>query len=134
MRMTRIWCSLLCLVTLVLFAEHGGAQTTNNVAKFSGPVQLPGVSLPAGSYTFALSRDRRTVAVSNAERHIVTLPVMPITRAAGGNIITMRPAVGTAAPEISALYAGGGKEGVEFLYGRVPTAAQDSATTARVQK
>jgi hypothetical protein len=118
----------------VLFAEHGSAQTTNSIAKFSGPVQLPGVSLPAGSYTFALGRDRRTVAVSSAERHIVTLPVMPITRAARGNIITMRPAVGTAAPEISALYAGGGREGVEFLYGGVPTAAPESATTTRVQQ
>jgi len=134
MRMARIWCSLLCLATLVLFTEHGGAQATNSVAKFNGPVQLPGVSLPAGSYTFALSSDRRTVAVSSAERHIVTLPVVPTTRAARGNIITLRPAVGTAAPEISALYAGGGREGVEFLYGGVPTAAQESATTARVQK
>jgi hypothetical protein len=31
----------------------------------------------------------------------------------------MRSAVGTAAPEISALYTSGGKNGVEFLYDRV---------------
>lgn len=116
MRTYRLSCAVLCLVTFMGYAEPAGAQTPN-VVTFTGPVQLPGVLLPAGGYTFALGRDGRTIVVSDAERHIVaTLHVAPITRAAAGNIITMRPAVGTAAPEISALYPGGGKTGVEFLY------------------
>jgi hypothetical protein len=107
---------VLCLVTLMLCAAPAAAQTTN-VASFSGAVQLPGVVLSAGSYTFAVTRDRRTVVVSDAKRNTVTtLNVVPITRAVGGDIIIMRPAVGTSAPEISALYADGGKSGVEFLY------------------
>ena len=118
MQSYRISCAVLCLVTLMLCAGPVGAQTTN-VANFSGSVQIPGVLLPPGSYTFAISREGRTVVVSDAERHTVaTLYVAPISRAAGGDIITMRPAVGTAPPKISALYTSGGKNGVEFLYGR----------------
>lgn len=87
--------------------------------KFSGPVQLPGVSLASGNYTFAVTADSRTVVVSNAKGQTVTvLQVVPITRAAAGDIIMMRAAVGTAAPEVSALYESGGTHGVEFVYRR----------------
>ena len=117
--MRRISCAVLCLVTLLLCAGPAGAQTTN-VANFTGSVQVPGVLLPPGRYVFAVSREGRTVVVSDAKRHtITTLHVAPVSRAAGGDIITMRPAVGAAAPEISALYTSGGKNGVEFLYRRV---------------
>ena len=115
MPMYRISWAVLCLVTLLLCAGPAGAQPST--ANFSGPVQLPGVLLPAGSYVFAVTRDGRSVVVSDAESRIVTtLPVAPITRAAGGDVITMRSPIGTAAPEISALYISGGTKGVEFLY------------------
>jgi hypothetical protein len=66
---------------------------------------------------FQVMGDGSSVVVSDAERHIVTtLQVVPITRAAAGDVIVMRAAVGTAAPEISALYTGGGTRGVEFVY------------------
>lgn len=119
MRTYPVSCVVFCLVTSLLCAARpAGAQSTN-IANFSGPVQLPGVVLPAGSYTFAVTRDGRSVVVSDAERHVVTTqPVVPITRAAGGDIIVMRAAVGTAAPEISALYTNRGTTGVEFLYRR----------------
>jgi hypothetical protein len=110
---------VLCLVTVLLWPGIARAQTTS-AANFSNAVQLPGVLLPAGSYAFAVSGDGRSVVVSNVEHQIVArLQVAPITRAAGGEVITMRPAVGTAAPEISALYTRGGTNGVEFLYSRV---------------
>lgn len=119
MRTYPLSCAVLCLVTVLLWPGPARAQTTS-AANFSNPVQLPGVLLPAGSYAFALTRDGRSVVVSDAEHHIVaTLPVAPITRAASGDVIIMRSAVGTAAPEISALFTRGGTNGVEFLYGRV---------------
>jgi hypothetical protein len=118
MQTYRISCAVICLVMVLLCAGPAGAQTTS-AANFSSPVQLPGVLLPAGSYVFAVSRDGRSVAVSDAERRLVTrLQVAPITRAAGGEVITMRSAIGAAAPEISALYTSGGTNGVEFLYPR----------------
>ncbi len=116
MRAYRISCAVLCLVGFLLSAGPAGAQTTN-VATFSGPVQLPGVLLPRGNYTFAVDRDRRNVVVSDAEHRVVTIAqVVPISRDAPGLTITMRPAVGTAAPEIAALYTSGGTDGVEFMY------------------
>jgi hypothetical protein len=118
MRTYRISCAVICLVAVLLCTGPAGAQTTS-AASFTSPVQLPGVLLPAGSYAFAVTSDGRGVVVSDAERRIVArLQVAPITRAAGGEVITMRSAVGTAAPEISALYTSGGRNGVEFLYPR----------------
>ena len=116
MRTYRIACAVLCLVTFLVCAGPAAAQT-GSAAKFSGPVQLPGVLLPAGSYTFALDRDGRSVVVSDADGHaLATLIVVPITRLAAGDVITMRSAVRPAAPEVSALYPRGGRNGVEFLY------------------
>lgn len=113
-----LW-AVLCLVMVLLSTAPAGAQTTS-AANFSGPVQLPGVLLPAGSYLFAVSGDGRSVVVSDAIHQIVArLQVAPITRAADGEVVTMRSAIGTAAPEISALYTKGGKNGVEFLYRQV---------------
>jgi len=120
MRTYRICYAVICLVTFLLCAGPARAQTSN-AATFSGPVQLPGVLLPGGRYTFAVTRDSRNVVVSDAKGQVITtLQVVPITRAAAGDIITMRSPVGTAAPEISALYTTGGVNGVEFLYRRVP--------------
>jgi hypothetical protein len=119
MRTYRILCAMLCLLTFLLCAAPVGAQT-NSGANFSGPVQLPRMVLPAGAYTFRLAADGGSVVVYDAKRRIVTtLQVVPITRAAAGDVIVMRAAVGTAAPEISALYTGGGTAGVEFLYSPV---------------
>ena len=119
MQTYRISCAVICLVTVLLGTGPADAQTTS-AANFSSPVQLPGVLLPAGSYSFAVTRDGRSVVVSDHEHHVIaTLEVAPITRAAGGEVITMRSAVGSAAPEISALYTRGGTNGVEFLYSRV---------------
>ena len=104
------------LVSLLMCAGAASAQTAN-AAKFSGPVQLPGVLLPAGSYTFTVAPDSRSVVVSDGDKHFVTtLQVAPITRAARGDIITMRSAVEGAAPEIVAVYSNGGTKGVQFLY------------------
>ena len=109
----------LFLASLMMCAGLAVAQTSSNSIKFSGPVQLPGLELPAGSYTFAVLANGRTVVVSNVDRHVLaTLQVAPITRAARGDMIAMRPAVAGRSPEISALYSDGGRTGVEFLYPR----------------
>ena len=118
MRLLLVSRVLLCAVGLLSFAGSATAQTTNAV-KFSGPVQLPSVLLPAGSYTFDVSGDGRTVVVSGVDRRVIgRFPVTPITRAADGEIVTTRVAAGTVPPEIAALYSSGGKTGVQFLYGK----------------
>lgn len=105
------FCSFLTHATLV----RAQAVTTN--VTFSVTVQLPGIELAPGNYRFALARDARSVLVSDAEHRIITtLPVIPTTRASRGNIVTMRPSVDGAPPQVSALYLSGGTSGVEFVY------------------
>ena len=107
--------AVICLVSFLAVPRSVLAQPAADVT-FSTPVQLPGVLLPAGSYQFAITGGR-TVRVSGADgRNLATLPVVPITRATPGNIVIMRPPLAGAPPEVSALYAGGGTAGVEFVY------------------
>lgn len=119
MRLLPVSLVLLYAIGLLSFAGSATAQTSNAV-KFSGPVQLPGVLLPAGSYTFDVSGDGRTVIVSGVDRRLIgRFPVTPITRAEGGEIITTRVAAGAVPPEIAAVYSSGGRTGVQFLYGNM---------------
>jgi hypothetical protein len=84
-------------------------------------VQLSGVLVPAGSYHFTVARDRRSVVVSDADHRLVTtFLVFPILRAKAGEAITMRPSVGGAPPEVSALFVGGGTAGVQLILPRAP--------------
>jgi hypothetical protein len=112
-----VWIAL-CLVSLLINAGPVVAQSTTTDVTFSGPVQLPGVVLPAGSYQFALARDARSVVVFAADHRVVTtVVVIGITRALAGSLVTMRPSTDGAPPQVSALYSGGGTTGVEFVYG-----------------
>jgi len=111
-----VW-AVLCLVFVLTCSGTVIAQSRLTNATFSGPVQLPGVLLPAGSYRFSVASDRRSVVVSNSDNRIVTtLVVVPVTRSTVGETITMLPAVGGAAPEVTALYSGGGTTGVRFVH------------------
>jgi len=72
--------------------------------------------LSAGSYDFAIERDGRGVVVSDANHRVVaTLTGIPITRSTRGEIITMRPSVAGAPPEVLALFPNGGTAGIEFI-------------------
>jgi hypothetical protein len=113
---SRIVCTVIGLASLLAYPGSVFAQRVTDTT-FSTPVQLSGVLLPAGSYQFSLTRDGRSVVVSDAARRVVTtLAVIPISRAKRGDIVTMRPsAVAGGPPEVSALYSGGGTAGVEFV-------------------
>src|SRR5687767_11148995 len=95
----RVFCVVLCLVASLTLAAPLLAQSETTNATFSGPVQLSGVLLPAGAYSFAVARDRLSVVVSDAHQRVVAMVmVSPITRTKAGDVITMRPSVGGAAP------------------------------------
>jgi hypothetical protein len=111
----------LCLVSLLTYGESVIAQRVTTNTTFSNPVQLPGVLLPAGNYQFAVASDRRSVVVFDADHRIVaTLMVIPVTRAQRGTVILMKPSIGGAAPEVSALYLDGGTNGFEFVRTAAP--------------
>ena len=109
---------LLCLVAFLTVGTAFAQYPLAADATFSGPVQLAGVSLPAGRYHFAQGSDRRTVVVTDAGDRIVAIAtVTPITRSKSGALVTLRPQVGQAPPDVFALYFGGGTTGVEFSRG-----------------
>jgi hypothetical protein len=109
--------TLLCLVVFLTYASPVVAQREATNATFSGAVQLPGVLLPAGSYSFSRTSDGRNVVVSDADHRVIaTLMVIPITRSKAGAVITLRPSVAGAAPEVSAFYSDGGTAGVAFVH------------------
>ena len=109
--------AVLCLFASLAICGATLLAQRDTTATFASAVQLPGLLLPAGSYHFLLARDGRTVVVSSAEgRVLISLQVSPTTRSQGGPIVTLRPAVGDAAPEVSALYSNGGTTGVSFIY------------------
>jgi hypothetical protein len=106
----------LCLCTGLTLGASLIAQRTTTNTTFTKPVQLSGVLLPAGDYQFAVTSDRRSVVVSNADRRIVaTLMVVPVTRTQPGAVILTRPSVDGAAPEVTALYLDGGTNGFEVI-------------------
>jgi hypothetical protein len=115
-RYSTLVCTVLSLVAVLTLAGPVLAQSATTTATFSGPVQLRGQLLSAGSYDFAIERDGRGVVVSDADHRVVaTLRGIPITRSKRGDIITMRPSVAGAAPEVLALFPNGGTAGIEFI-------------------
>jgi hypothetical protein len=63
----RVWKALLCAAVLTVMAApaaHADEWNKKTILTFSGPVQLPGATLPAGSYVFKL-------ADLNGNRHVV---------------------------------------------------------------
>src|SRR5437899_367357 len=63
----RVWKALWCAAILTVMAApvaHADEWNKKTILTFSGPVQLPGATLPAGSYVFKL-------ADLNGNRHVV---------------------------------------------------------------
>jgi hypothetical protein len=115
-RYSTIVCTVISLVALLTCARPVLAQSPTTTATFSGPVQLRGQLLSAGSYGFSIQRDGREIIVSDADHRVVaTLRGIPIKRSKRGEVITLRPSVAGAAPEVLALFPDGGTTGIEFI-------------------
>ncbi len=115
------------LAALVLGATLASAQApdTNNMTTvtFSGPVSLPGVTLPAGSYLFKLADsqvNRNIVQVFAKDRSkiLATILAIPAERdkPADETIITFGESPANTAPAIRFWYYPGDKRGQEFAY------------------
>ena len=124
--------TMTCAASLALlvfaFSPPAGAQgwSTSRLDNltyltFSGPVALPGTTLPAGTYVFRVPDARyawRIVQVLNSDMSVVyaTLMTIPQSRdAEGRDVIFMESEAGTP-PRIHAWYPGHRFNGHEFLY------------------
>jgi hypothetical protein len=116
-----------CAVALLacLVEGTGSAQTYDKrtVFTFSGPVALPGVTLPAGQYLFRLADpigDGKVVAVLSADGKtpfgmFLSLPAERLEPASTPEVRFMETAAGMPAA-IKAWWYPGERTGYEFIY------------------
>jgi hypothetical protein len=132
-RHTTAVCVVLSAVFLLSIVVPAGAQDSRqkSIVAFSAPVQLGDTLLAAGSYQFMHAAGGRSVVVFDTEgRVLASLNVFPITRAARGATMTLRPAKNGNAPEVEAWYSSGGKDGVEFPSPRSKAHADTAAASS----
>lgn len=127
MRLVKSILGVLCSSAMLVAAAAAPASAQNfnrhTVVTFNTPVELPGMTLPAGTYTFRLSdstSDRNVVHVldANAEKHIATLFAMPASRSeiSDENVITFRETAANQPLPLRYWYFPNDRFGQEFAY------------------
>ena len=129
MRMLKVLCCAAAIATLTapLAQAQGGTAQWNKLTHltFSGPVQIPGKTLPAGTYTFRaadLLADRHVLQILDADQKSLIATVMTVPQSkveeAENNVVMFseRPAGQPAA--IKTWYYPGQTIGSEFVYPR----------------
>lgn len=110
--------SAVMFITVALAASVSAQQKELTRLTFDGPVRLPTVTLPAGTYTFARQKDFGipVVTVFDARgREVSRQTTKSITRSGNGQSIVLQPPAG-ATPTIAAWYPDSGRAGYEFIY------------------
>src|SRR3954466_2213571 len=125
MRRTRSTVLAACAV-LALGAGAAAQQTVQDrltYVTFSGPVSIPGKTLPAGTYTFKLAdspSDRHIVQVFDKDQTklFATLLAVPADRveAEGDPVITFKETPSDRPPAVHYWYYAGERSGNEFVY------------------
>ena len=123
MRVLKTLCGAAALCALLAPAAHADEWNKRTYLTFSGPVQIPGATLPAGTYTFELANpdtSRHVIRVSEKDsgKHIGLFMTIPNNRldAPSDNLVmfTERPA---GAPQaIQVWFYPGDRSGEEFVY------------------
>ena len=134
---------LVVLVSAMASGANAFTSDKRTYFTFSQPVALPGVTLPAGTYTFRLADDtttRKVIQVANREGNqsyamLLTMPAYRMDTPADPEIRFMETASG-APVAVKAWWQAGERIGYEFLYSKEQlaalnrTAAADSAGEA----
>jgi len=123
MKTTRALLTMLGGVLLVaVFAAHAQFDK-KTVVTFSQPVQVPGLTLPAGTYTFTIfnALDTRTIVqIWNADKTelVTTILAIPNSRLEFANepIIEFHEQPAGTAQAVKAWFYPGFKSGIEFVY------------------
>ena len=127
-RLPNLISSCCVAVCTLMLAGAAGAQTSgsglrSNSVTFNSTVQLPDLTLAAGTYTF--EHVRTQVEIGAVEVWSVTpkkligrLSTAPATRSAAGQMVTFRETIAKTVPAIDAWYMNGGTAGYQFIYSR----------------
>jgi hypothetical protein len=120
-KLVRIGCATAALALMVAGSVLAFGNTHENKLTFSRPVALPGVVLPAGSYTFDMATDTAldVVVVRNRTKVLYTGFTRRVERPASMSTtaaITLGEASANEPPPITAWYEIGRTIGHEFRY------------------
>lgn len=100
-------------------AEHVKGSANDHFLTFSGPVQIPDVTLPAGTYVFSLVAPS-IIQVSSVDRRqryamFYTAPIQR-SEAQAEYDVTIVPTFASAPGRITKMFLPSRTNGVEFLY------------------
>src|SRR3954466_8826125 len=111
------------LLTATVAPAQGTLADRKTIVTFSGPVSLPGTTLPAGTYVFKLADspvDRHIVTIFDRDeaKLITTLLAVPPERpeAHGDPVINFKETPSDRPPAVHYWYYAGEKSGNEFVY------------------
>jgi hypothetical protein len=114
-------------VTLAMTAGMATAQTSpadrKTFVTFSGPVSVPGMTLPAGTYTFRIldsNTDRHIVQVFTQDESKLMTTLLAVSaqrlEPTGDPVITFKETASNRAPAVRYWYYAGDLAGNEFVY------------------
>jgi hypothetical protein len=113
------------IALVVLAAQSARADESNQlmILTFSGPVQVPGVVLPAGTYQFKLAvpdTDRHTVEILSEDglQSYATLTTIPDERSTPTDeaVVRFKERVAGSPEAIRTIFYPGETTGMEFVY------------------
>jgi hypothetical protein len=114
-----------CFAAALLTAPPAMAQPADRLTyvTFSGPVSLPGTTLPAGTYAFRLAdspADRHIVQVFDRDQTKLFTTLMAVSaernQAEGEPVVTFKETPSDRPPAVRYWYYAGEKSGNEFVY------------------
>jgi hypothetical protein len=117
--LTSFVCAALCLLPSAQVRAQKGPRSA--AVTFNAPVQLPGLVLPKGTYTFehvpSVSEAASVVVSTGQPKRVVgRFTTLPTRRVSAGEAVTFHHTQTNGAPAIAAWYFNGGSEGYEFVY------------------
>jgi len=108
---------------MVTPAAHADDYNKRTLVTFSGPVQVPGVTLPAGTYTFKLAdpeSSRRVIQIWNKDATHLYTTLLTISNErmepASKPVVMFKETASGQAPAVQAWFYPGDRFGEEFVY------------------
>jgi hypothetical protein len=125
MRALKVLCGAAALVAFLAPGAHADEWNKRTYLTFSGPVQVPGATLPAGTYTFEIANpdtSRHVIRVSENDsgKHIGLFMTIPNDRldAPSDNLVMFSERAAGAPQAIQVWFYPGERIGEEFVYPR----------------
>src|SRR4030095_8298608 len=143
MHRLKVVATIFCLSLAVLASSASGKADGRNkktIVTFSGPVEVPGVILPGGTYVFKLldsASNRHIVQIFNEDHTHLYATILAIPqyrlRVTGKTVITFMERAAGEPPAVHAWFYPGDNFGQEFVYRKSRSVEVANETTTTIQ-